>query len=203
MYNSNLYCYTNSRSHKKICEGGSFKNSIINSAILFFFFLFLIFSHFFVGSMCLMRRLNLVRSCASSLDNSLSDKWFLILSNYLRFGLPLLLFPGTSIAITLLPTYSSSLRNTCPWPYHFNLLSCTFLDISPTFGVPLILPFLILSSLVTPLIHLNIGILIYLKVYCKTLLSQSTSYNLSSKSRLVARSVFTRDCSGRSQYYIA
>ena len=38
----------------------------------------------------------------------------------------------------------------------FNLLSCTFLDISPTFVVPLILSFLILSSLVTPLIHLNI-----------------------------------------------
>ena len=116
--------------------------------------LFLIFSHFHVGSMCLMRRLHLARSWASSLDNSLSDKSFPMLSNHLRFGLPLLLFPGTSIAITLLPTYSSSLLNTCP--YHFNLLSCTFLDISPTFVVPLILSFLILSSLVTPLIHLNI-----------------------------------------------
>ena len=30
-----------------------------------------------------------------------------------------------------------------------------FLDISPTFAIPLILSFLILSSLVTPLIHLN------------------------------------------------
>ena len=46
------------------------------------------------------------------------------------------------------------LLETCP--YHFNLLSCTFLDISLTFVVPLILSFLILSSLVTPLIHLNI-----------------------------------------------
>ena len=101
-----------------------------------------------------MRRLHLARSCASSLDNSLSDKSFPMLSNHLRFGLPLLLFPGTSVAITLLPTYSSSLLNTCP--YHFNLLSCTFLDIYPTFVVPLILSFLILSSLVTPLIHLNI-----------------------------------------------
>ena len=78
----------------------------------------------------------------------------LMLSNHLRFGLPLLLFPGTSITITLLPTYSYSLRNTCP--YHFNLRSCTFLDISPTFVVPPILSFQILSSLVTPLIHLNI-----------------------------------------------
>ena len=108
--------------------------------------LFLIFSHFYVGSMCLMRLLHLARSCVSSLDNSFSDKSFLMLSIHLLFGLPLLLFPGTSIAITLLPTYSSSLLSTCP--YHFNLLSCTFLDISPTFVVPLILSFLILSSLV-------------------------------------------------------
>ena len=101
-----------------------------------------------------MRRLHLAWSCVSSLDNSLSDKSFLMLANHLHFGLPLLLFPGTSIAITLLPTYSSSLLSTCP--YHFNLLSYTFLDISPTFVVPVILSFLILSSLVTPLIHLNI-----------------------------------------------
>ena len=67
------------------------------------------------------------------------------------FGLPLLLFPSTTIPITPLPTYSSSLLETCPC-----LLSCTFLDISPTFVVPLILSFLILSSLMTPLIHLNI-----------------------------------------------
>ena len=91
--------------------------------------LFLIFSHFYVGSMCLMRLLHLARSCVSSLDNSFSDKSFPMVSIHLRFGLPLLLFPGTSIAITLLPTYSSSLLSTCP--YHFNLLSCTFLDISP------------------------------------------------------------------------
>ena len=99
--------------------------------------------------MCLMRRLHLGRSCASSSDNPLSDKSFLMLSNHLRFGLPLLLFP-----ITVFPMYSSSLLETCP--YHFNLLSWTFLDISPTFVVPLILSFLILSILVTPLIHLNI-----------------------------------------------
>ena len=77
-----------------------------------------------------------------------------MLSNHLRFGLPLLFSPGTSttITITLLPTYSSSLLNT----YHFNILSCTFLEISPTFVVPVILSFLILSSLVTHFIHLNI-----------------------------------------------
>ena len=79
----------------------------------------------YVGSVCLIRHLHLARSCASSPDSPVSDKSFLMLSNHLRFGLPLLLFPGTSIAITLLPTYSSSLLNTCP--YHFNLLSCTFI----------------------------------------------------------------------------
>ena len=131
-----------------------------------FFFFFHILSHFYVGSMCLMRRLHLARSCASSIDNSLSDKSFLMLSNYmyLRFGLPLLLFPGTSIAITLLPTCSSSLLNTCS--YHFNLLSCTFLDISPTFVVPIILSFLILSSMVTQLIHHYILISATFNFFC-------------------------------------
>ena len=78
-----------------------------------------------------------------------------MLSSHLRFGLPLLLFHGTSIVITLLPKYSSSLLNTCPY-HHVNILSCTFLDISPTFVVPLILSFLILSGLVIPLTHHNI-----------------------------------------------
>ena len=126
--------------------------SIVQLAYYFIsinFFFFFIFSHFYVGSMCLMRRLHLGRSCASSSDNPLSDKSFLMLSSHLRFGLPLLLFPGTSIPITLFPTYSSSLLETCL--YHFNLLSCTFLDISHTFVVPLILSFPILSILVTPL----------------------------------------------------
>ena len=54
-------------------------------------------------------------------------------------------FPGTSIPITLWSTYSSSSLNTCP--YNFNLHSCTFLDVSPTFAVFLMLSFLILSSL--------------------------------------------------------
>ena len=46
-------------------------------------------------------------------------------------------------------------------PYHVKLLSCTFLDVSPTFVVPLILSFLILSSLLTPHIHLDILISYY------------------------------------------
>ena len=88
------------------------------------------------GSMCIMRRLHLARSCATSPDNSLSDKSLLMLSNHPRFGIPLLLFPGTSIVITFLPRYSFSLLNTCP--YYFNLLPCTDLDISSTFDVPII-----------------------------------------------------------------
>ena len=91
--------------------------------------------------MFLTRLLHLTQSCASSPDNSLSDKSFLMLSNHLRYRRPLLLAPGTSITITLLPTYSYSLPNTCS--YDFNLLSHTFLDISPTFVVPLILSFLL------------------------------------------------------------
>ncbi len=102
-----------------------------------------------------MRCLHLSRSCASSADNSLSYESFPMLSNHIRFGLTLLLFPGTSFTITLLPTCSSSL-NACP--YHFNLSTFlyTCLYISPTFAVTLIAEFLILSSLLTPRIHLNI-----------------------------------------------
>ena len=108
-----------------------------------------IFSHFYVGLVCLMRRLHLARSFASSPGNSLSNKSCQMPSNHLRPGLPLLLFPGPSVSITPLPTYSYSLLNTCP--HTFNQVSCTFLDISPTFVVPLIFSFLIMSSLVTPL----------------------------------------------------
>ena len=109
---------------------------------------------FYVGSMFLMRRFQLIRHCVSCPVSSLSDKWFLMLSNHFRFGLHLLLFHGTSITITLLPTHSSSHLNTCP--YHFKLyFPALFLDISPTFAILLILSFLILSNLVTPLIHLT------------------------------------------------
>ena len=93
---------------------------ITHNILCIFFFFFFIFSHFYVGSMCLVRRLHLDRSCASSSDNPLSDKSFLMLSIHLRFGLPLLLFPGTSIPNTLFPTYSSSL-----YVYH-GLIGLTF-----------------------------------------------------------------------------
>ena len=102
-----------------------------------------------------MRRFQLIRHCVSSPGSSLSMS-FLMLSNHLRFGLPLLLFQGTSITITLLPTHSSSpLLNTCPYHFKLGLISCTFLDISHTFAIHQIRSFLILPSLVTPLIHLN------------------------------------------------
>ena len=50
---------------------------------------FYFFSHFYMGSMHVIECLHWTRSCASSPDNSLSDKSFLMLSNHLRFGLPL------------------------------------------------------------------------------------------------------------------
>ena len=47
---------------------------------------------FHMPSLLLMSRLRLTPSCASSPDNSLSDKSSMMLSNHLRFGLRLLLF---------------------------------------------------------------------------------------------------------------
>ena len=87
----------------------------------------------------------------SSPENYLPDTSFLMLSNKLSVSITLLPFSSTSITITILPTCVSSLLNICP--YQFNLLSCTFLYIYSTLVVPLILTFLILSSLVAPLIH--------------------------------------------------
>ena len=46
------------------------------------FFLFRIFSHFYVVSMFLMRRLHLTHSCSLSPDSSLYEKSFLMLFNY-------------------------------------------------------------------------------------------------------------------------
>ena len=110
----------------------------------FFIFFFRIFSHFYVQGRFVLWDASISPGLARPPLTILSDMSLLMLSNHLRFSLPLPLSPGTPIAITLLPTYSSSLLNICP--YHFNLLSCTLLDISPTFVVSLILSFLILSS---------------------------------------------------------
>ena len=62
--------------------------------IVHIFLFFPILSLFYVRSVCLMRCLHLAQSCASSPDNSLSDKSFFMLSNHLRFGLHLLLSPA-------------------------------------------------------------------------------------------------------------
>ena len=96
-------------------------------------------------------RLRVARSYTSSADSPFSLMSSFTLSNHLLLGLPIFLLPCTYITIALLPTQCSSLRITSP--YHFNLLSCTFFVIPPTFVVPLILSFLILSSFVTPHIH--------------------------------------------------
>ena len=102
-----------------------------------------------------MRHLQRTRSCASSPDNSLTDNLLLMLSNHLRFGLPLLLFPVTYITITRLAILLLLFDlNACP--YHFNFTFLHFLDILSTFVVLLIRSFKILSTLVTAIIHLNI-----------------------------------------------
>ena len=59
------------------------------------------------------------------------------------FGLPLLLFPGNSISIIFLPTYSWSLLMTCP--YHLRLPSLIFIPNRSTLTVLLMCSFLILS----------------------------------------------------------
>ena len=87
------------------------------------FFFFFIFSHFYVGSMCLMRRLHLGRSCASS-DNPLSDKLFLMLSNHLRFNLFNLQFVYMLISIGV------------PARDRFNLFNLQFVYTLISIGVP-------------------------------------------------------------------
>ena len=77
-------------------------------------------------------------------------------SKNLLFGLPLVLFPGNSISIPLLPTYSWSPLMTCS--YHFSLPSLIFIPNRSTLTVPLMYSFLILSFLVTPIANLNIFI---------------------------------------------
>ena len=72
------------------------------------------------------------------------------------FGLPLLHFPGNSISIIFLLTYSWSLLMTCP--YHLILPSLIFIPNHSTLSVPLMYSFMILSFLVTPIANLNIFI---------------------------------------------
>ena len=74
----------------------------------------------------------------------------------LLFGLPLFLFPGNSISITILPMYSWSLLMTCP--YYLSLPSLIFIPNRFTLSVPLMYSFLILSFLVISIANLNIFI---------------------------------------------
>ena len=77
-------------------------------------------------------------------------------SKNLLFGLPLFLFPGNSISIIFLPTYSWSLLMTCP--YHLSLPSLIFIPNRSTLTILLMCSFLILSFLVTPIVNLSIFI---------------------------------------------
>ena len=66
----------------------------------------------------------------------------------LLFDLPRFLSPGSSILSILLPIYPSSFLRTLP--YHLSLASRVFSPTRPTYAVPLMYSFLILSILVTP-----------------------------------------------------
>ena len=79
-----------------------------------------------LGSMFLMIRLHLTRSCASSPDNSFSDKSFLVLSNHFRFGLPLLLFMEPTH--TLVPASTYGLKTLALSELHQHKLQVRQLD---------------------------------------------------------------------------
>ena len=80
--------------------------------------------------------------------------FFLNTSRNLLFDLPLFLFPGNFISITLFPTHSWSLLMTCS--YRLILPSLIFIPNRSALTVPLIYSFLILSFLVTLIAKLNI-----------------------------------------------
>ena len=107
-----------------------------------------------------MGSLLLASLCHSCLSHAWCSSRFLSnistfsLSFHRYFGRPLLLCPGTSISITLLPTEFPSLHITCP--YHFILLPSIFKLILAIFTVSFINSFLILSFFVTPHIQHNI-----------------------------------------------
>ena len=119
--------------------------------IFFFFFFVSLFAHFHMGSLFfdeLPPVIPIIHHPKIQLFLS-----YICCYTILPPGLPLLLRSCTFMSIILLSTPSSSLLST--WPYHLNLTSCTFLDSSATFTVPLIRVLGILSLLVTPDIHLT------------------------------------------------
>ena len=101
--------------------------------------LLLIFSHFYVGSMCLMRRLNLALSSRSCCCPTNSVWVFLSLFSPSP--------PSPSL---------SYLRISLLFSVHVHTISTYFPALSWICLPPSFLSFLIMSSLVTPFIHLNI-----------------------------------------------
>ena len=85
------------------------------------FFFHRIFSRVYVESMYLTSCLRTAQLCVCSPDSPFSLMSSFTLSIHLRFDLPFLLFPSTSILITPFPTYSASLL--VIRQYHFHLLS--------------------------------------------------------------------------------
>ena len=98
---------------------------------------------------------NLLFSISFFLVPSFLISSFTTSRNFL-FGFPLFLFPGNSISITVLPTYSWPLLMTCP--YHLSLPSLIFIPNRFILTVPMMYSFLILSFFVTPTANLNIFI---------------------------------------------
>ena len=93
---------------------------------------------------------------ASLLLSPLASMFCCTTSLNLSYGLPVALFPSTSIFHPLLPGSSSSLRSTCP--YHFSLLSLKISLILTTPTLLLISSFFTLSINLVPNIHLSIFI---------------------------------------------
>ena len=115
--------------------------------VMVFFFIKNYYSHFYVGSMFDDIRLHVARSHTSSADSpSLSD----IIPHSIKPSplRPSFLPPSLYFHFHLPPSYVvllSSHHITCP--YHFNFLSCTFFEISPTFVVSIVVNIVNLSLL--------------------------------------------------------
>ena len=104
---------------------------------------------------CMMFHNSILFSISFSLVPTSPIYFFTTFKNLL-FVFPLFLFPGNSISITHLPTYSWSFFMICS--YHLSLPSLIFIPNRSTLTVPLMYSFLILSFLVTPIANIKIFI---------------------------------------------
>ena len=102
-----------------------------------------------MGSMCPTSCLLISRFCVCSPDNTFFLNSSFELSIHLRFGLPFVFPTHTLTRLSFTHLFLISFRDMAVSSY-------TFLNISPTFVVPLILSILILSIFVIPHIYLNI-----------------------------------------------